>query len=117
MFKVFRKVNPGRVHPGPTNVWKMTKKTTKTSRGDQYRAIMESYGVKDYKVLEFVFDGPGGPELFHYELMHPLRPVYHLFNCYDNHAVVVIPIDPENEQMCIQLAESCGGEKTTPNLK
>lgn len=95
----------------------MAKKTTKTPRGDQYRAIMESYGVKDYKVLEFVFDGPGGPELFHYELMHPLRPVYHLFNCYDNNAVVVIPIDPENEQMCIQLAESCGGEKTTPNLR
>ena len=94
----------------------MAKKTGKTTRGDQYREIMAKEGIREYKVLAFVFDGPGGPELFHYELMRPLRPVYHLFDCSDKMAYVVVPKDPENERMCIQLAESCGGEKTTPNL-
>ena len=95
----------------------MAKKTSKTGRGEQYAAIMEKEGVREYKVLSFVFDGPGGPEIFHYELMAPLRPVYHLFDCYDNTAVVIVPNDPENERMCIQLAESCGGQKITPNLR
>ena len=97
----------------------MAKKTGKTTRGDQYREILASYGkrLEDCKVLAFSFDGPGGPEIFHYELMAPLRPVYHLFDCYDNTAVVIVPNDPENERMCIQLAESCGGSKTNPNLR
>ena len=48
-----------------------------------YREIIEKEGRKwdDCKVLAFAFDGPGGPEIFHYELMYPLRPVYHLFDC------------------------------------
>jgi len=95
----------------------MAKNTGKATRGDQYAAIMEKEGVRDYKVLAFEFDGPGGPEIFHYELMFPLRPVYHLFDCSGNVAYIVVPKDPENERMCIQLAESCGGSKTTPNLR
>lgn len=95
----------------------MAKKTGKTTRGDQYRGIMAKEGIREYKVLAFIFDVPSGPELFHYELMYPLRPVYHLFDCSDNVAYIVVPKDPENERMCIQLAESCGGEKTTPNLR
>lgn len=94
------------------------KSEKKTSREQQYRDVLNSYGKRfeDCKVLAFEFDGPGGPEIFHYELMHPLRPVYHLFDCCGNVAYVVIPKDAENEQMCVQLAESCGGEKITPNL-
>lgn len=97
----------------------MAEKSSKATRGDQYREILASYGKRmdDCKVLAFAFDGPGGPEIFHYELMHPLRPVYHLFDCSGNVAYIVVPKDPENERMCIQLAESCGGSKTTPNLR
>lgn len=97
----------------------MAKKSSKATRGDQYREILASYGkrLEDCKVLAFVFDGPGGPEIFHYELMYPLRPVYHLFDCFGNIAQIVVPNDPENEEMAVQLAESCGGEKTTPNLR
>ncbi len=94
-------------------------KKIKTTRREQYREILALYGkrMEDCKVLAFAFDGPGGPELFHYELMQPLRPVYHLFDCSGNVAYIVVPKDPENEEMAIQLAESCGGEKTTPNLR
>lgn len=97
----------------------MAKKSSKATRGDQYREILASYGkrLEDCKVLAFVFDGPGGPEIFHYELMYPLRPVYHLFDCFGNIAQIVVPNDTENEEMAVQLAESCGGEKTTPNLR
>lgn len=95
----------------------MAKKTTKTTRDEQYRAILEKEGIREYKVLAFVFETESGPEYFHYQLMYPLRPVYHLFDCFGKIAQIVIPIDPENESMAIQLAESCGGEKTTPNLR
>jgi len=95
----------------------MAKKSSKT-RADQYRDALAEYGkdLADCKVLAFHFETEAGPALFHYELMHPLRPVYHLFDAVGNIAQVVIPKDPENERMCIMLAESCGGEKTTPNL-
>ncbi len=97
----------------------MANKSSKASRRDQYREILASHGkrLEDCKVLAFAFDGPGGPQIFHYELMHPLRPVYHLFDCFGNIAQIVVPNDPENEEMAVQLAESCGGEKTTPNLR
>lgn len=97
----------------------MAKKTSKTTLGDQYREILASYGkrLEDCKVLAFAFETESGPEIFHYELMYPLRPVYHLFDCFGTIAQIVVPKDPENERMCIQLAESCGGEKTTPNLR
>jgi hypothetical protein len=83
-----------------------------------YREIVEKEGLKweDCKVLAFEFDGPEGPEILHYGLMFPLRPVYHLFDRFGNVAYIVVPKDPENERMCIQLAESCGGSKTTPYL-
>ena len=95
----------------------MAKKTSKTTRDEQYRAILEKEGIREYKVLAFVFEAESGPEYFHYQLMYPLRPVYHLFDCSGNVAYIVVPKDPENEEMAIQLAESCGGEKTTPNLR
>ena len=97
----------------------MANKSSKATREQTYREIIEKEGRKwdDCKVLAFTFDGPGDPEIFHYQLMYPLRPVYHLFDCSGNVAYIVVPKDPENERMCIQLAESCGGEKTTPNLR
>ena len=95
----------------------MANKTTNTTRDEQYRAILEKEGIREYKVLAFVFETESGPEYFHYQLMYPLRPVYHLFDCSGKMAYVVVPVDPENERMCIQLAESCGGEKTTPNMR
>ena len=96
----------------------MAKKSSKLTRGDQYREILASYGkrLEDCKVLAFEFETEYGPELFHYELMYPLRPVYHLFDCFGKIAQIVVPNDPKNEEMAVQLAESCGGEKTTPNL-
>lgn len=98
----------------------MAKKTGKTTREQMYREIIEKEGRKwdDCKVLSFAFDGPGGPEIFHYELMMAdPRPVYYLFDCFGETAQVIVPNDPENERMCIQLAESCGGSKTTPNMR
>ena len=83
---------------------------------DQYRAAMDGYGkrIEDCKILAFEFETEAGPEIFHYELMCPLRPVYHLFDSFGNIAQIIVPKDPENERMCIQLAESCGGEKRPP---
>lgn len=95
----------------------MAKKTSKTTRDEQYRAILEKEGIREYKVLAFVFETESGPEHFHYQLMYPLRPVYHLFDCFGKIAQIVVPKDTENEEMAVQLAESCGGEKTTPNLR
>lgn len=95
----------------------MAKKTSKTTREQMYREIIEKEGRKwdDCKVLAFMFEHSGGPEIFHYRLM-ALRPTYYLFSCSENTAYIIVPKDPENERMCIQLAESCGGTKTTPNL-
>lgn len=97
----------------------MAKKSSKATRGDQYREILASYGkrLEDCKVLAFAFETESGPEIFHYELMYPLRPVYHLFDCFGKIAQIVVPNERENEEMAVQLAESCGGEKTTPNLR
>lgn len=97
----------------------MAKKTSKTTRGDQYREILASYGkrLEDCKVLAFAFETESGPEIFHYELMHPLRPVYHLFDRFGKIAQIVVPNDPENEELIVQLAEYSGGEKITPNLR
>lgn len=95
------------------------KKAQKPNRKEQYRSILESYGkrLEDCKVLAFAFETESGPEIFHYELTYPLRPVYHLFDSFGKIAQIVVPNDPENEEMAVQLAESCGGEKTTPNLR
>lgn len=93
-------------------------RNSKSTKGDEYRAIMEKDGIREYKVLAFVFLSDMGPQYFHYELMMAdPRPVYYLFDCFGETAQVIIPNDPENERMCIQLAESCGGSKTTPNLR
>lgn len=97
----------------------MAKKSSKATRGDQYREILASYGkrLEDCKVLAFAFETESGSEIFHYELMCPLRPVYHLFDRFGKIAQIVVPKDPENEEMAVRLAKSCGGEKTTPNLQ
>ena len=93
-------------------------RNSKSTKGDEYRAIMEKDGIREYKVLAFVFLSDMGPQYFHYELMMAdPRPVYYLFDCFGETAQVIVPNDPENERMCIQLAESCGGSKTTPNLR
>jgi len=94
-------------------------RNSKSTKGDEYRAIMEKDGIREYKVLAFVFLSDMGPQYFHYELMMAdPRPVYYLFDCFGETAQVIVPNnEPENERMCIQLAESCGGSKTTPNLR
>lgn len=93
-------------------------RNSKSTKGDEYRAIMEKDGIREYKVLAFVFLSDMGPQYFHYELMMAdPRPVYYLFDCFGETAQVIVPNDPENERICIQLAESCGGSKTTPNLR
>lgn len=90
----------------------------KTTLADQYRDILASEGKNfdDCKVVAFEFETASGPEIFHYELTYPLRPVYHIFDGYDNVAQIVIPKDAENERMLRQLAESCGGESVKPRL-
>ena len=85
---------------------------------DQYRDILESCGkrMEDCKILAFNFDSDLDFVVFHYELTYPTRPKYYIFDSVGSKAIVVIPKDPENEQMMIEFAESCNGKKTTPNL-
>lgn len=94
----------------------MGRKTQQKDRMQQYREILAEHNTRleDCKVLGFEFGGPGGPALLHYELMHPLRPVYHLFDAVGTRAYVVVPKDEENMRACISLAESCGGERISP---
>lgn len=98
-------------------------KKTKSALAEQYREILAREG-KDFdecKVLAFEFGSEWAVEIFHFELTYPLRPVYHIFDGWDNEtehvAQLVIPKDAENERALIMLAESCGGEKTTPNIR
>ena len=70
----------------------------------------------DCKVLAFVFDDIFGPMHYHYQLMFDSAR-YHLFDHIGSTAYVIIPNDDETEQICVQLAESCGGKKTVPDLR
>lgn len=99
------------------NSLKMANK--KPTKGEQYRGIVMNEGQewKDCKVLAFLFPNERGPERFHYKLMFESRAKYYLFDCFCNVAQIVVPKGDENERMCIQLAESCDGEKTIPNLR
>ena len=90
----------------------------KLTKGDEYRAVMEKDGIREYKVLAFAFLSDTGPEYFHYELMlADPRPDYYLFDIMGEIAQIVVPKDAENDAIIIQLAEYCGGKKTTPNLR
>lgn len=90
----------------------------KLTKADEYRAVMEKEGVREYKVLAFAFLSDTGPEYFHYKLMlADPRPDYYLFDIMGEIAQVVAPKDDENDRVIIQLAERCGGKKITPNLR
>ena len=91
----------------------------KQTREQKYRELLAEFGkrLEDCKVLAFRFENEFGPEMLHYELMYPLRPVYHLFDSFGNTAIVIVPVDSENEKMCKQLADLCGGVPTTPDLR
>jgi len=93
-------------------------KKIKTTLADQYREILarEGKNFDDCKVVAFEFESDYGPEIFHFELTYPLRPVYHIFDGYDNVAQIVIPQDEENERLLNMLAESCGGTPVKPRL-
>ena len=97
----------------------MAKKSNRATRKDQYRAILAKAGIRfeDCRVLAFVFERPLGPETFHLHLMNAhQRPDYHLFDCYENMANVIIPADEQIAARVQELAEQVGGKKTTPNL-
>ena len=96
----------------------MAKKSSKATRGDQYRSILESYGkrLEDCKVLAFAFKCHAQAELFHYGLMTE-KPDYILFDCWERHANVIVPNDEQNAAVIIAIAAKNGGEKTTPNLR
>ena len=93
-------------------------KNSKSTKGDEYRAVMEKEGVREYKVLAFAFLSDTGPEYLHYEIMlADPQPDYYLFDIMGEIAQVVAPKDDENDRVIIQLAERCGGKKITPNLR
>ena len=96
----------------------MAKKSSKATASDQYREILARDGMNfdDCKVVAFEFESASGVDVFHFELMYPLRPVYHIFDGWENVAQIVIPKDAENERMLRQLAESCGGLFVKPRL-
>ena len=96
----------------------MAKKTSKTTRDEQYRAILEKEGIREYKVLAFMFLSDSGPEYFHLEtMMADPRPDYYLFDIMGEIAQIIVPKDSDNERLLIELAERCGGKKTTPNTR
>ena len=98
----------------------MAKKTTKTTRDERYRAIMEKDGFApdEWRVLSFVFEKENGPERFHFRLLLTVPgPGYYLFDCFDKTANVIVPNDDDNAAWIQQLAEQVGGHKTTPNLR
>ena len=93
-------------------------KQTKQTKADQYRKAMEKEGIAEYKVLAFAFLSDTGPEYLHYEIMlADPRPDYYLFDIMGEIAQIVVPKDAENDAIIVQLAERCGGKKTTPNLR
>ena len=96
----------------------MAKKSSKATTADQYREILAREGLNfdDCKVVAFEFGSEFGVDVFHFELTYPLRPVYHIFDGWENVAQIVIPKNAENERMLEQLAESCGGESVKPRL-
>lgn len=93
-------------------------KKIKTTLSDQYREILAREGLNfdDCKVVAFEFGSESGVDIFHFELTYPLRPVYHIFDGWENVAQIVIPKNAENERMLEQLAESCGGSSVKPRL-
>ena len=96
----------------------MAKKSTKTTREQQYREILAKDGIRfeDCRVLSFVFEYPIKTELFHYGLMAE-KPDYFVFDCWEKYANVVAPKDEPNAAVIIAIASKNGGEKTTPNLR
>ena len=98
----------------------MAKKSSKATREQVYREILEQSGIRfeDCNVLAFAFKQDRRPELFHFGLMlHEPRPVYYLFDCWDKYANVIVPKDEKNAAVIIAIAEKDGGEKTIPNLQ
>lgn len=95
-------------------------KQTKRSKADEYKAIMEKngHGPDEWRVLSFVFENEGKPEHFHIRLLMAMPgPKYWLFDCFDKTANVVVPNDEQNAKWVQEIAELCGGHKTTPNLR
>lgn len=96
----------------------MAKKTSKMTRSDRYREILESYGkrLEDCEVLAFVFKYQMEIELFHFCLMAE-KPVYFLFDSFEKYAYVIAPQDEKNTAVISAIAAKNGGEKITPNLR
>lgn len=97
----------------------MAKTSTKKALQDQYRAILEKDGVRygDCRVLAFVFERAMGPETFHLHVLNAEpRPKYHLFDCFDLMAQVIIPNDDKIAARMVELAIEIGGKKTIPIL-
>ena len=97
----------------------MARTVKKTARKEQYRAIMDKSGIRfeDCRVLAFTFERPLGPETFHLHLMNAYqRPEYHLFDCWEKTAQIIILNDESTAARIQELAEQVGGHKTTPNL-
>lgn len=94
-------------------------KSSKTPRIEQYRDILAKDGIRfeDCRVLGFAFENPLGAETFHLHLMNAgPRPEYHLFECLEKMAQIIIPKDEPTAARVQELAEQVGGKKTTPNL-
>lgn len=97
----------------------MAKTSNKSTRKVQYRGILAKAGIRfeDCRVLAFTFERPLGPETFHLHLMNAdPRPEYHLFDCWEKTAQVVIPNDAAVSEIVCDIATRADGKKTTPNL-
>lgn len=94
-----------------------TKKDNKPTQMDQYRAIMENKGIRDFKVLAFSFKKESECKNFHFDLIAEQRDKYYLFDGPGKIAHVLVPGDGTNLEIVCDLAARYGGKKTTPNLR
>lgn len=97
----------------------MAKKERKKTRKEQYAETLANYGValEDCSVLAFEFGSDAGPRNFHFRLIEQAREIYHFVDCVGKVAQIVMPANSANEEMVVQIAESCGGERITQNLR
>ena len=92
------------------------KKTTR----EQYAEILAERGI-DFKgccVLAYAFEWENDAEKLHYAAMLATpRPKYHLFDCVECRAFVVVSKDDEDSiQQLDTLALSLGGKKYAPGI-
>ena len=89
------------------------------SRKQKYQDVLAAQGqmLQDCKLLAFAFGGSDTPAKFHFWLMlDGRRPIYYLFDSFENYAQIVVPKDDAAIELICDVAGRAGGKETTPIL-